>query len=250
MLHDVCSEGTTTLLSSCLEAKLHAHNCTPISTDVSSSTNNYQKMGDITTYNGSALVAMRGKDCVAIAADKRLGMSLSTVSMGRENRIFQLSPHTLVGLSGLQSDVLTVSKKLRYRSNLYHLEESRDIRPKAMTKLLSHMLYENRFGSFFVSPVVCGIQQDGTPYVSTMDSIGATSDFDDFYVAGTAEQFLLGPCESYFKKNMTADELLLTLKKVIVAGINRDSLSGWGGQVVLLRADGTVLREDFATRVD
>lgn len=31
-------------------------------------------------YNGSAIVAMAGKDCVAIAADTRLGIQQQTVS--------------------------------------------------------------------------------------------------------------------------------------------------------------------------
>lgn len=35
----------------------------------------------ILSYNGGVVIAMRGKDCVAIAADKRLGVKGNTISM-------------------------------------------------------------------------------------------------------------------------------------------------------------------------
>lgn len=35
----------------------------------------------IMAYNGGLVIAMKGKDCVAIAADKRLGVKGHTISM-------------------------------------------------------------------------------------------------------------------------------------------------------------------------
>jgi len=39
--------------------------------------------------------------------------------------------------------------------------------------MLSAMLYEKRFGPYFVEPVVAGLDADGTPYITAMDVIGA-----------------------------------------------------------------------------
>lgn len=50
---------------------------------------------------------MTGKDCVAIAADKRFGIQLQTVSMDFQ-KIFEIGPHLYIGLSGLATDVQTV----------------------------------------------------------------------------------------------------------------------------------------------
>lgn len=58
-------------------------------------------------YNGAAIVAMIGKDCVAIAADKRLGVQAQTVSFNFQ-KIFQMSDKLFVGLPGLATDVQTV----------------------------------------------------------------------------------------------------------------------------------------------
>jgi 20S proteasome alpha/beta subunit len=37
------------------------------------------------------------------------------------------------------------------------------------------MLYEKRFGPFFVEPVVAGLDADGTPFISAMDLIGEST---------------------------------------------------------------------------
>lgn len=61
----------------------------------------------ITQYNGSAVVAMVGKECVAIASDLRFGVQAQTISWDFE-KVFQLGPKLFAGLPGLVTDVLTV----------------------------------------------------------------------------------------------------------------------------------------------
>lgn len=61
----------------------------------------------ILEYNGAAIIAMKGKDCVAIAADKRLGVQAQTVSMNFQ-KIFEMNDKLYIGLPGLATDVQTV----------------------------------------------------------------------------------------------------------------------------------------------
>ncbi|KAL5006293.1 hypothetical protein ScPMuIL_015099 [Solemya velum] len=83
----------------------------------------------ILAYNGAAIIAMKGKDCVAIAADKRYGVQAQTVSTDFQ-KIFEMGPRLYIGLPGLATDVQTVSQKLQFRLNLYELREGRNIKPK------------------------------------------------------------------------------------------------------------------------
>ncbi len=53
------------------------------------------------------MVAMAGKDCVAIACDKRFGIQYSTVSM-EFPKVFEMGPYLYLGLAGLATDVQTV----------------------------------------------------------------------------------------------------------------------------------------------
>jgi 20S proteasome subunit beta 3 len=74
---------------------------------------------------------MVGKDCVAIACDLRLGL-----------------------------------QAFRYKHNMYRLREERDISPQTFANLVSSSLYERRFGPWFVSPVVAGINgTTGKPFI-------------------------------------------------------------------------------------
>ena len=59
------------------------------------------------SYNGAAIIAMKGKDCVAIASDRRFGIQAQTVGMDFE-KIFEMGPKLYVGLPGLATDVQTV----------------------------------------------------------------------------------------------------------------------------------------------
>lgn len=46
----------------------------------------------IMSYNGGIIIAMKGKDCVAIAADKRLGVKFTTLGMNLQ-KIFGMNCH-------------------------------------------------------------------------------------------------------------------------------------------------------------
>jgi 20S proteasome subunit beta 3 len=196
----------------------------------------------ILEYNGAAMIAMVGKDCVGIAADRRLGIQAQTVSTDFI-KVFEMSPRLFVGLAGLATDVQTLHQLLQFRMELYALKEERDMSPQVFSHLLSTLLYEKRFGPYFVEPIVAGLGENGKPFVSGSDLIGATVKADDFVVSGTCTGNLYGMCETLFKPNLEPDELFETLAQALLASVDRDALSGWGGVVHIITKDGVVTRE-------
>lgn len=145
---------------------------------------------------------MVGKDCVAIACDLRLGMQSLTVS-NNFPKIFNYAPSTYLGLTGLATDVNTVSDLFRYKVNMYRLREERHIAPQTLANLVSSSLYEKRFGPFFISPVIAGVNQtDGKPFICGFDSIGCIDLAKDFIVSGTASEQLFGTCEGLWEPNL------------------------------------------------
>lgn len=58
-------------------------------------------------YNGGSVVAMVGKDCLAIASDKRFGSNMTTISNDFP-KLFEVSPRMVLGVSGLATDVQTL----------------------------------------------------------------------------------------------------------------------------------------------
>lgn len=65
------------------------------------------------SYNGGAVMAMRGKNCVAIAADRRFGIQAQMVTTDFQ-KIFPMGEKLYIGLAGLATDVQTVWVGLTY----------------------------------------------------------------------------------------------------------------------------------------
>ena len=64
-------------------------------------------MSSIMQYNGAAVIAMAGKDCIAIASDRRYGIRNQTVGCEMQ-KVFQMSDKVMVGLTGLATDQQTL----------------------------------------------------------------------------------------------------------------------------------------------
>jgi len=186
-------------------------------------------------HNGSGLVAMIGKDCVAIGTDTRLGVGMQTIATNFQ-KVFVMQDDIIMGLSGLATDIQTFHRKMQYKLNMYRLRENRDMLPKTFASLVGTTLYEHRFGPFFVSPIVIGLQ-DNKPILYNYDSIGTQTDTEVFAAVGTAGDNFNGLCESFYKVNLEADELEDIVANILVSGCDRDILSGYGGKVYVIRTD-------------
>jgi 20S proteasome subunit beta 3 len=199
-------------------------------------------MSSIMQYNGAAVIAMAGKDCIAVASDSRYGIRNQTMGCDMK-KVFQMNDRVLVGLTGLATDMQTLEQKFRFRSNMYRLREEREMSPTAFSNMVSSMMYENRFGPYFCEPVIAGLGEGNKPYLCGMDLLGAQVFTDDFIVAGDCTEALYGLCESMFRPNLEPDDLFETLAQCLLSGVDRDCLAGWGCVVHVLTPEGLTTRK-------
>ena len=197
-------------------------------------------------YNGSGVVAMTGKGCVAIASDLRLGVQFATVACDFP-KVYRIHDHLFIGLPGLATDVQTVVNKVRFREKLYALREERQMKPAVFANMVSSLLYEKRFGPYFVEPIVAGLtaveekDEQGrvvgvsySPFITAMDLIGAGVDTTDFVVGGTSSEELYGVCEAMYRPNLEPEDLFETISQCLLAAVDRDCLAGWGAVVHIM----------------
>ena len=64
----------------------------------------------------------------------------------------------------------------------------------------------------------------------------------NFVVGGNNEESLFGVCESMYKENLEPEELFEVIAQCLLAGVNRDCLSGWGGVVHVISKDKLITR--------
>lgn len=117
--------------------------------------------------------------------------------------------------------------------------------------MVSTTLYEHRFGPFFVNPIVVGldVKDDYKPYVATYDSIGCLTQSGQFQVAGTSTEMLYGICEALYKEKMDSDQIFETCSQCLLAGVDRDCFSGWGG-IVFVLVPGKIIVKRLKSRQD
>eukprot|EP00033_Pygsuia_biforma_P001522 GCRY01001717.1.p1 GENE.GCRY01001717.1~~GCRY01001717.1.p1 ORF type:complete len:206 (+),score=13.79 GCRY01001717.1:128-745(+) len=199
-------------------------------------------MGGIMEQNGGVVVAMTGKNCVAIACDKRLGAQFTTVSMNFE-KLYQVHEKLYLGLAGLATDEQSLAQSVHFQTALYELREERQVEPKTFANLFANMLYQKRFGGYFVEPVIAGLGKDNEPFVCSTDGIGAKTIPGDFVVGGTGAETLFGMCETLYRPNMEPEDLFETVSQALLNSCDRDALSGWGGVVLVITPTETIRRE-------
>merc|ERR1711942_160308 len=129
-----------------------------------------------------------------------------------------------MGLAGLATDIQTVHDRLQFRLKLYSLRENRDIKPKTFMSMVSNLLYERRFGPYFIEPIVAGMEPE------------------DFVVVGTCEEQLYGMCESLWEPDMDPDTLFEAASQALLNAVDRDAVSGWGGVVHIIEKDKVTTR--------
>ena len=85
---------------------------------------------------------------------------------------------------------------------------------KVFETMVSNMLYEHRFGPYFVGTIVAGLDTDKNgvtkPYISGTDLIGAIESPPDFVTAGSASNQLMGICQTW--KHHKQKQLIMVFK--------------------------------------
>ncbi|KAF9763256.1 Proteasome subunit beta type-3-B [Nosema granulosis] len=183
-------------------------------------------MSDISQHYGGSILAMKGKDCVCIINDKRLGNGAIGASKNF-TKIYQVTPKIFVGFTGLVSDAQILFRKIRRNHNLFRLSANRDMDPKELSSMVSYILYSKRTNPYYVSAVVAGLDSKNIPYVVGMDCLGCKEE-NDFVTSGTAGNNLSGLCEALFTPNLEEQELFVTTAQAFLNAVDRDTFSGWG----------------------
>jgi 20S proteasome subunit beta 3 len=201
------------------------------------------------TYNGAAMIAMMGDQCIAIGAHRRFGVKMFTVAAECE-KLFQINDRIFLGLADLITDVQTVHEELRFDINLIELREEHQIEPAKFTSLIKSLFYKHRFGAYHVEPVIAGLEPVGNvPFIAASDSIGAFTRVDNYAIADTSSDWLYGIYESIWRPQINPDELFNCLFKCLVASIERDGLAGWGTIMHIFTPD-QVITKEIKTRMD
>ncbi|MBD3227557.1 MAG: archaeal proteasome endopeptidase complex subunit beta [Candidatus Lokiarchaeota archaeon] len=192
---------------------------------------------------GASTVGIKCEDGIVLASEKRLTFGRMILSRSVK-KVFRVSDNIGIACAGLVSDFQKLQSIIEAQINIYNLEEGIKIKPKAAAKLVSNILYRNKFFPYFTSTIIGGADEDGV-YLFALDPIGSIIE-DNFAAAGSGSEISIGVIEKKYDENMTTDNGKELAIQAISAATKRDPSSGEGIDILVVKSSQI---EDFHSNI-
>ncbi len=189
---------------------------------------------------GTTVVAIKTKEGVVIASDKRVTMGYMIHSKDGK-KIVELTDKIAMAAAGLYADLQYLSKILSANLRIRELRSNKEVTANEAAHLLSAIMYSQRFYPYYVEVIIAG--KDGNDYgIYTLDAAGSVTKEEKFIATGSGMMFALGVLESEYKEDMSIKKAKELAKKAVRTAIERDAGSGDGIEIVTITNEG-VTRE-------
>uniref|UniRef100_G3TSB1 Uncharacterized protein n=1 Tax=Loxodonta africana TaxID=9785 RepID=G3TSB1_LOXAF len=169
----------------------------------------------IMPYNGGTIMVMKGKNFVAIMANRCLGIQAEMVTTDFQ-KIFAMGDRLYIGLLGLTTGIQTIAQCLKFWLNLYELKK----KPYTLISMVGNLSYEKHFGPYCTEPVIAGLNlKIFKAFICSLDLIACPMLTDC-----CAEQ-MYGMWESLWQPNMDPGHLFETVSQAMLNAMDRDAAS-------------------------
>jgi proteasome beta subunit len=173
---------------------------------------------------GTTTVALKCKDGVILAADRRATMG-HFISNTEAQKVYQLDDNIAATIAGGVGDAQNIMRLIRAESKLYKMNRKQPMTVKAAATLTSNVLNGNRYYPYLVMSIIAGMDSD--PRVFSIDPVGGLME-EDYISTGSGSPIAYGVLEGDYKKDKTVAEMTKTAVKAIAVAQKRDSASGNG----------------------
>ena len=187
-----------------------------------------------TQKTGTTTVALKCKDGVILAADRRATMG-HFISNTEAQKVYQIDDMIAATIAGGVGDAQNIMRLIKAEAKLFKMNRKQPMTVKAAATLTSNVLNGNRYYPYMVMSIIAGL--DESPRVFSIDPVGGLME-EDYISTGSGSPIAYGVLESEFKKDKTvADNLKIAVKAIKVAQL-RDSASGNGVTLTSITKDG------------
>jgi len=189
---------------------------------------------------GATAVGITYKDGVVLGAERRITLANYVLSKSGK-KVFKVTDSTGAVCAGMVADMQNLVRQVGVYAKLKELEVKRTLRPGAVAKLMSAIMFEQRYAPFITQVILGGI--DVKPKVWVLDPLGSVI-ADDYAAVGTGAEMAVGVIEGSYSPSLSYKDAKDLLVTSIRAAIARDSMSGNG--IDILTIDKSGMKEDQA----
>jgi proteasome beta subunit len=183
---------------------------------------------------GTTTLGLVAKDCVVLASDQRATMGF-LIANKTAQKIYKITDRIGATIAGSVADAQAMMDLLRAESKLFEIQRGRPMRVKALTRLLSNIMFQAR-GGYLLQCLVGGFDDEG-PQVFYSDYIGSVLP-DKFTSTGSGSPIALGVLESEYKDDLPKKKAIEIAVRAVAAAIERDAASGNSILVSVIDKDG------------
>ncbi len=183
---------------------------------------------------GATAVGIAYKDGVVLGAEKRITMG-GFVRSKSGKKVFKITENVGAVCAGMVADMQNLSKQVSVYAKLKELESRKPMKPNSVAKLMSTLMFENRFAPLLTQVILGGVADK--PVVYVLDPLGSVIP-DVYATVGTGEETAIGVVEAGYTQSLSQKEAKDLLISSIKAAIARDAMSGNGIDVLTLDRSG------------
>lgn len=184
--------------------------------------------------SGATIVAVRARDGVVICGDRKVTYGTLVLSRGAK-KVHLITDRVAVGFSGIVADAQNILRMIMEELRYYKLVTKSDMTTEGIAKLLSVILYSQKYYPVSSEVIVAGV--DDKPKIIVLDSLGSTI-IDEYAAIGTGAPMAYGVLEEGYTQDLSLDEARRLALNAIRSSLRRDALSGGAIDVIVIPAMG------------
>ncbi|MDA4125700.1 MAG: proteasome subunit beta [Thaumarchaeota archaeon] len=190
---------------------------------------------------GATAVGIAYKDGVVLGAERRITLG-SFVRSKSGKKVFKVTETVGAVCAGMVADMQNLVKEVGVYSKLKELEARKALKPNSVAKLMSTLMFQNRYAPLLTQVILGGVSDK--PIVYVLDPLGSVIS-DQYATVGTGEETAIGVVEAGYNPAMTQKEARDLLVAAIKAAVARDAMSGNGIDILMI--DKTGIKEEGLT---
>ncbi len=187
---------------------------------------------------GATAVGIAYKDGVVLGAERRITLG-SFVRSKSGKKVFKVTESVGAVCAGMVADMQNLVKEVAVYSKLKELESRKALRPNSVAKLMSNLMFQNRYAPLLTQVILGGV--GAKPVVYVLDPLGSVIS-DQYATVGTGEETAIGVVEAGYSPGMSQKEASDLLVSAVKAAIERDAMSGNG--IDILKIDSSGIKEE------
>ena len=211
-----------------------------------------KKSGEFSPYinNEGTTMAIAGEDYVIVAADKRLSNSYSIVSRDT-SKICKLTDNIILSSSGMYADFIALQRYLKAYIEIFRSNNKKEPTLDNMAQLLSNTLYRKRFFPYYCFTTLCGKNKDGKFVCFGYDAIGSYEALPNG-AQGSGNKLIVPVLDNVIERkgNLSENEAKQLVLETMNGTTNRDIHTGDKVEIIILRRDGRITKEEYPLRED